>query len=694
MDAPRSTLHALRRWLGWERNGAGRYPLASLLQLSDDAILVVDPHTGQIVEANARAAELTGRALADLRQLWLNDLFAQTVPQSLLSQLAPGESRSFRNVSLRRAATGDRRSEIGGMDSPTSVVRVDVRLGLLTPDGPAAVVVRDLTASRRLEQALARVDDQLSTVAALLALATGPVLTPDDDLKRALNLVATICSADAVALYLNDGRQTTGPEPAKDRPSFTVVPLRTAVGLASMLPATCELQADDSVGYRPSPTWSESLQAIGWSAWQTIAVDGGCLFIGQRSPSASRGDAALMNYTPTPALLSLITQIISTLLARMDQESAQAEQAAQRHDAEALSRTLLDQVADGILVLSEDGVVCACNRVAARILGYEPHELAGQPVGGVLIARQDLSDVIACALAGTSSGARQEVTLLSRNAREAPVMLGGAPLPGPGGGALIMLQDLSDRRAQEDERRDLDRLAFLGEMSAIFAHEIRNPLAAISTGVQYIAGKLPPDDPLQDSIALILAESRRLNQLLADILVVARASEPRLAPCPLPEVLDDVLARRAGEMDRLGIQVIRSYAPNLPPCLGDRSKLEQVFTNLIANAIQAMSGGGTLSIAIKEVEAQSPAGGAQPISAASPLLQIEVADTGPGIAEAVQRRIFDPFFTTRRTGTGLGLTIAKRIVGQHNGSLSLRSWEGVGTIFTVTLPAVEMNDGR
>ncbi len=651
---PESPLRAL--WatlLGRERDG---HNLALLLQLSEDAVFIVDPRTGQVLDANSSAVELTGHTLAELRQLSLSDLFAQTVPQSLLTQLAPGASRAFRNLSLR---TGTERGPL----------RVDVRLTLVAAEGPLLVVARDLTVPRRLEQALARVDEQLTTLAALIALAAGPALTPEDDLKRALHLIATICGADVVALYYDGGRRTED-----DRPS-SVLPLRAAVGLASMLPATCELQTEranptgnpdtgaSSAVCRPSATWLEWLYEVGWAGWQGVPLASGLLFIGRRSPGADLASAAL---------LAAIGSALEVLLGRIELAGAQAEQAARSDDLAALAQALLDAVNDGVLVLDQHGAIRACNRTAARVLGYDPQDLIGQAVGDVLIARQNLAEAIHAALAGTPSGTRLEVTLLSRDAHEVPAMLGTAPLSGPGRGALVLIQDLSDQRALEDQGRHLDRLAFLGEMSAIFAHEIRNPLAAISAGLQYIAGKLPADDPLQESIALILAESRRLNQLLADILTVARASEPRLAPCPLHEVLDDVLARRAGELDRLGIQVVRNYASDLPPCLGDRSKLEQVFTNLIANALQAMSSGGTLSITIGR--------------ASETMLQVEVADTGPGIPEAVQKRIFDPFFTTRRTGTGLGLTIARRIVGQHNGSLSLRSWEGVGTIFTVTLP--------
>jgi PAS domain S-box-containing protein len=654
METPRSTLHVLRQLLGRGRDESG---LAAFLQLSEDAVLVIDTTTGQIAEANSRASELTGYPLADLRELPIGDLFTQTALHTLIEQLEPGESRAFRNVTLRSR-------------NGRSPVRVDVRLTLLADNGPVLLVARDLTAARRLEQALARADEQFASIAALIALATGPLLSPDDDLKRALTLIAAACSVDAVALYQHDEGQ---PRAATDD-----VPLSCAVGLTTLLPATCEFTGDEtapglptispdrpsSAYRRPSASWSEALRNAGWSAWQTLPLTDGCILLARRSHGAEVASAAL---------LSVVHHAIAGILARADCDHARAEHRPAHDNMTALSRTVLDEMSEGVLILDADGLIHDCNRVAARLLGYETQELLGQPVSDMLVARQDLSDLLACTLGGTSSGARLEVTLLSRDARESPALIGGAPLRGPGSGAVILIQDLSDRRAIEDQHRDLDRLAFLGEMSAIFAHEIRNPLAAISTGVQYVAGKLSPGDPLQDSIALILAESRRLNQLLADILIVARATEPRLAPCDLPAVLDDVLARRAAETERLGIEVLRDYAADLSPCLADRPKLEQVFTNLIANAIQAMPHGGTLSISVKRLSESA--------------LQAEVADTGPGIPETVQRRIFDPFFTTRRTGTGLGLTIAKRIVGQHNGSLSLRSWEGVGTIFTVTLPA-------
>ena len=169
---------------------------------------------------------------------------------------------------------------------------------------------------------------------------------------------------------------------------------------------------------------------------------------------------------------------------------------------------------------------------------------------------------------------------------------------------------------------------------------------------------------------------------------------PRLqAVCSITHILDDVLGRAHATAALNQIRIVRQFSPDTPTVRGDATRLEQAMSNLIANAIQAMPEGGILTVRTRK-ETTRPSDGAMqlvpertvtPLS--GPWAVIEIEDSGVGIPSGDLPRIFSPFFTTKRSGTGLGLTITQRIVGEHGGDVTVRSNAGEGTLFTVRLPA-------
>jgi signal transduction histidine kinase len=165
--------------------------------------------------------------------------------------------------------------------------------------------------------------------------------------------------------------------------------------------------------------------------------------------------------------------------------------------------------------------------------------------------------------------------------------------------------------------------------------------------------------------------------LFGDFLTAARPVELRLMPCPLADLLEGLLHRRSAELVSRNITVRRQYAAEAAPVLADRSKLEQVFANLIDNAVQAMEWNGVLTVEVLPGDGDGP-----------PRMLARVSDSGPGIAPEAAEQIWRPFYTTKQGGTGLGLPISKRIVNAHNGTIAVQSFPGSGTIFTVSLPAV------
>jgi len=229
-------------------------------------------------------------------------------------------------------------------------------------------------------------------------------------------------------------------------------------------------------------------------------------------------------------------------------------------------------------------------------------------------------------------------------------------------------------KALEAEVLQSERLSALGNLAAAVAHEVRNPLNAISMGLQRLKIEFQPSDD-RDQYShlteLMLGEARRLNSIVEQFLSLARPVEIKAEVFPLPEVLKELAALEDGDAKRSKVQIRVIAAPNLPPLKADPSHLTQVLLNLMLNGLQAMPEGGTLTLEAK-------------ISNSNFI--IGVTDTGIGIAAENQRRIFEPYFTTKAKGTGLGLAISRRIIEAHGGTVTAANQPGGGCRFEISLP--------
>jgi signal transduction histidine kinase len=229
-------------------------------------------------------------------------------------------------------------------------------------------------------------------------------------------------------------------------------------------------------------------------------------------------------------------------------------------------------------------------------------------------------------------------------------------------------------RALEIEVLHRERLSALGNMAAAVAHEIRNPLNAISMGLQRLKVEFQPTDEQGDYsrlTGLMLGEVHRLNSIVEQFLSLARPLEIKAEALPLPEILQELAALEDSDAKRSHVQIRIITAPNLPPLKADPSHLTQALLNLMLNGLQAMPEGGTLTL-----EAKTSNGN----------FLIAVTDTGTGIAAENQRRIFEPYFTTKAKGTGLGLAISRRIIEAHGGTITAANQSGGGCRFEISLP--------
>jgi len=237
-----------------------------------------------------------------------------------------------------------------------------------------------------------------------------------------------------------------------------------------------------------------------------------------------------------------------------------------------------------------------------------------------------------------------------------------------------LIEDLKKSYAElartQEQLVQRERLAALGELAAVVAHEVRNPLGAIFNSVSYIRRLIGAANPALPMVEIVAEEADRLNRIVDDLLDFARPPSPSPTPVPLRRLLEDSV-RSALECAPGKVEVAWVFEAEVP-VLVDERMIRQAFLNLALNAVQAMPQGGTLSVVVRR--------------AARAEVLVEFTDTGPGIPAELRARIFEPFFTTKAKGTGLGLAIVKRIVESHSGRMELESEPGQGTTFRLFLP--------
>jgi two-component system sensor kinase FixL len=267
-------------------------------------------------------------------------------------------------------------------------------------------------------------------------------------------------------------------------------------------------------------------------------------------------------------------------------------------------------------------------------------------------------------------GTGREVTGLRRDGSTFPLHLSvGKMMVGGARKFTGILHDLSARVRIEEQLREQTSLARLGEMAAVIAHEVKNPLAGVRGAIQVIGSRLPQDGKDARMVKEIVSRIDTLNALMQDLLLFARAPQPKPAPIDVATLVTTTADLLGSDPALKEVRVtIEGTAPRI---MADPDLLKIVFVNLLVNGAHAMKGRGTIRVSL---------------AAIADACQIAFADEGPGIPSEVRERIFTPFFTTKARGSGLGLPTAKRLVEAHRGNITIACPTSGGTIVTVELP--------
>lgn len=354
--------------------------------------------------------------------------------------------------------------------------------------------------------------------------------------------------------------------------------------------------------------------------------------------------------------------------------------------AERFYRDLISGMRNGVIVIRRDGVLVAINDAAYASLDMLPGAAdIGCPIGTVLADVPEMVRVLEGAFGSDPLPNRAEVKL-ARTGRSIGFTL-SLVRDGLGevSGAALFFRDLTRVEQLEERERLRDRLAALGEMAAAIAHEVKNPLAGIEVMAGLLKRRLSDNPEAQAMLADIIGEAKMANAIVIEVLDFVRPVRLQVEDVQVGPLVQDSLHMADSQVPRGNVAVSVDVPEDLPPVQGDGHQLRQVFTNLLTNAFEALSGEGRLIIRATALDRLPfPATPDQP---QGPGVEITVIDDGPGIPESMRERIFNPFFTTKPRGSGLGLAIVRKVVDAHEGRIVVQPGpDGTGTAFRLVLP--------
>ena len=344
------------------------------------------------------------------------------------------------------------------------------------------------------------------------------------------------------------------------------------------------------------------------------------------------------------------------------------------------NESIIESINVGLLAVDLEGRVTRLNSALEHILDLRRDAAVGRYVEDLF--SEDFADTLWQVL-GTDGWRLKEIRNIyklhtaTRANRSLVLNIALAPLQDGQGqtGALVVLEDVTARISLEEQLQQREKLSSIGLLAAGVAHEVNTPLTGVSSYTQMLLGMLAENDPKHALLLKVRTQAERATNIVNNLLNFSRTgSATEFGEIDIARVLDDTLQLLEPQLRRSQIEILRSYDRDSPRVYGNSGKLQQVFTNLLLNARDAIPDGGRITISTSSSEDGS--------------LTVEVSDTGVGIAPENVAKIYDPFYTTKGVGrgTGLGLAVSYGIVQEHTGHISVESIPGQGTSFRITLP--------
>jgi len=344
-----------------------------------------------------------------------------------------------------------------------------------------------------------------------------------------------------------------------------------------------------------------------------------------------------------------------------------------------LHKSIIENVNAGIVTVDLKGNIKSYNRTAEETCGYLFSEVVGKPIDSIFLGFTEAREQMKHEQRGGEQIKRGELVVSDRQGNDIVLGFSDSYLMSSRGeriGDIVIFQDLTATKDMEKEVEKSKNLALIGEMAAGLAHEIRNPLTALSGSIQLLKNNLDLEETDARLMQIVLRGREQLEKLISNFLLLAKPNLGDHEHLDVNNIIDDVIESLRYDPDwHENIVVEKDYCEHAN-ISGNKMEVKQMFWNLVLNAVQAISDVGSLSIATSVANADNR----------KEHLEVSIIDTGCGIQKEHESKVFTPFYTTKEHGTGLGLAIANRIVESHNGALKIESEAGTGTTCKVLLP--------
>lgn len=339
---------------------------------------------------------------------------------------------------------------------------------------------------------------------------------------------------------------------------------------------------------------------------------------------------------------------------------------------------VLDSLSTGVIVCDSFHIMVQSNKAAARILPMDTYESQERAVW-TTIRDPEIAFFVAQTIEAEDTVMAREFSIQDGlNSRYVSISVMPLVRSKSVRGTIITIEDITSKKNEELKSRRLESLASLTNLAATVAHEIKNPLGSISIYVQLLRKTLnkigvTAEGEAQSYLDVVDEEIERLNKIVVDFLFAVRPFNFEFAPLDLNALVSSLVDFFSTECEQSGITLTVETDQSLPLINGDERFLRQVFTNLIKNSMNALPDGGVIRFTTSHTDE---------------MVTVKVSDSGTGIPAQVISRIFEPYFTTKVDGTGLGLTMAYKVIKEHSGDIRVQSQPELGTTFTVDLPVL------
>ena len=625
--------------------------LLALINSIPEAAVFVDSHSQSIIIANEKAAEISAYNQKKLQNVEIKRIFPK-LDEGTLSNYIKSPQRNFLSTLIKQSGIP---------------IEVELQITKASPNSQCMLIrfIPDIIGFQNIDDDLL---DQRWKALQILS-ETPQIFDPPKATKKIMQAGLLLTGASFIALYL----------PTENK-SLSIA---YEWGKSGFLPK--DIDNNEIKDLRVPYTWTSGSHSV--SNIHKNAIASGLSYIATipiRNNSPQEGILVIGDQIAQPPkdldpLLYILVSAISTCKEINNKILNINENLNSLSNRLFISELIKDIITDGLIFITKDHNIIDLNTPAAMMLGYTIDEVKGKNIGEILIGEQSIPHLLQ-SIPDDFEGLKNlgDINLHRRDGHPLLINIKTTPVVVENQSDIIalLLSDLSQHEEIRNRAKQLEQQAFLGEVMAIFAHEVRNPINNISTGLQVMASNFPKAHPIQNDIDRIKQDLDRLAELMKSVLSFSKSKEYKIETVNIEYLIKNLIDRWRLRMSRNNIIPRVNCASIIPNAKGDKRALEQVFTNVIQNAINAMGNqGGVLGI---KIEAASKTG---PLN----MINVNISDTGPGIPEEIKDRIFEPFFTTNNNGTGLGLAITKQIVSAHNGQIFVDSFPG-GTVFRISLP--------